>query len=269
MAEDEDDKLAKLYRFRSLSEPFGRSTAEDIILHNRMFWQSPNNFNDPFDCNPVFRFGRGRLGRHVYMRSLVRRMMPDAPKHQRKSVTRQLIAEGEVRPRERVEQGFHEWMAASGVCCFSTDLACPLLWAHYADAHRGVAYEFQELLDPVFIAFDVIYTPDRPTFEITEARDDANFKHAILTKASVWEYECERRMLDYRGGPGMKAFPAAALTGVVLGARIADEDREFVMGLVAARDGELQVRQAVMSDRHFALDFIKHAFSSRPEVIVS
>jgi len=54
----------------------------------------------------------------------------------------------------------------------------------------------------------------------------------ILTKASDWAYEDEWRVIDHETGPGLKAFPEELLVGVILGARMAPDDRRYVAGLV-------------------------------------
>lgn len=253
----EAERQALLYRYRSLSGEFGRATAEDIIVNSRMYWSSPTAFNDPMDCRPHFVFGNSRRDQLAWARDAIRRNFPNAGRHERKGLERRLLDAGPAQNRQIAIEGFATWMNESAVCCFSTVPDSILMWSHYADHHRGIVFVFHQQVEPQpFFAFPVTYTEDRPSVDITRIAIDGPtaFRNATLTKAAVWSYEAEMRMIEYRVAPGFRRFPQHALRGVIFGARISDDDKNFVRGLIAAADREIECSTARLSETQFILE---------------
>ena len=253
----EAERPALLYRYRSLGGDFGRTTAEDIIVNSRMYWSSPAAFNDPMDCRPHFIFGNSRRDQIAWARDAIRRNFPKASRHERKGLERRLLGEGPVQHRQTAIEGFSQWMSESAVCCFSTIPDSLLMWSHYADHHRGVVFVFEQQFEPEpFFAFPVNYTEERPPVDITRIATDGPtaIRNAILTKAAVWSYEAEMRMFEYRVAPGVRRFPPHALRGVIFGARISDDDRNFLSALIAASGREIQCETARLSETQFILE---------------
>ena len=80
--------------------------------------------------------------------------------------------------------------------CFSQDWSKPLLWAHYADKHKGIAIGFEILQDEVI---RVDYSPDpiRAQIKLTNdlKTDEKLFLDLAKVKYKKWEYENEYRIL--------------------------------------------------------------------------
>lgn len=60
-------------------------------------------------------------------------------------------------------------------------------------------------------------------------------------------------MFEYRRGAGYRTFPPITLLGVIYGARISDNDRNYVDELVARR-GSILRYQARVDDHMFKLN---------------
>lgn len=83
----------------------------------------------------------------------------------------------------------------NGVICMSKDWDSPLMWAHYAESHKGVVLGF-DVPDQAF--YQVEYTKKRPTLADMglNTLDDItpeDIKRLIRTKAEGWSYEQEYR----------------------------------------------------------------------------
>jgi hypothetical protein len=127
------------------------------------------------------------------------------------------------------------------------------MWAHYADSHRGVCFVFRQTYTAkTFFAFDVSYEKNRPRIDFSKL-DDQVFRQCLLTKGTDWEYEHERRMLDYRKPPGQRTFPPDSLVGIILGARISQEDRQFIDELVKRRRTPVEKYTASIDEAEFRL----------------
>lgn len=83
-----------------------------------------------------------------------------------------------------------------GLLCFSPNYTDQLLWAHYADSHKGIALGFEIRSDDLF---DVKYSPNKIRARIQLLKDPGENERQYLNLARVkyeeWIYEKEHRML--------------------------------------------------------------------------
>lgn len=83
----------------------------------------------------------------------------------------------------------------NGVICMSKDWASPLMWAHYADSHKGMVLGFDV---PARSYLQVQYKKKRPTLkdmglDAVDSITVENIKRLLTTKAHGWSYEQEYR----------------------------------------------------------------------------
>jgi hypothetical protein len=118
---------------------------------------------------------------------------------------------------------FHDtkqgWASIFGVVCFSRSWNDPVLWAHYADAHKGICLGFDV---PDHLLKEAVYIPKPMTLNELMACD---FDVLYRAKAARWQYEDEVRMIVQLGAPaagGHHFVPMDGrlrLTDVILGCR--------------------------------------------------
>lgn len=126
----------------------------------------------------------------------------------------------------------------------------PLLWAHYADSHKGLAIEFDvqhEYFDRRRSDKDELYHLRKVKYAERSSMGrtlfDLDGDDLLVTKNLLWSYEQEWRMLaplDTAGscreisGEAVYLFPvpALAISGVVLGARVADKVSDEITELL-------------------------------------
>lgn len=252
--------IGRLYRLRSLTDDFGRKTIEDVILRQEMFWSSPTSFNDPLDCRPNLIFGRTQTDRDNWIRDAIKKQLRNRPRSERRRAEKLMKKAPPEEHSARAKKSFENFMNESAVCCFSKRADNTLMWSHYGDCHRGVNLIFEEIFEEgrngiKFVAYDVDYRKKRPEVDITTMLDGVDgMKASILTKADDWNYEEEKRMISYREPAGLRAFPAEAFKGLIFGARTSDADKEWVHGLLAQSDNDLEVWQASLSETEFSID---------------
>ena len=117
-----------------------------------------------------------------------------------------------------------------GIICFSGDITDPVLWAHYADNHKEVAFEVDYLNDSGTL-HEVQYTQERPVFDANHLADPTTLEDhmkpiidkMLYQKAPGWAYEKEYRVhisfdtCSRSGGSYFLPIPDAFVTRVVLG----------------------------------------------------
>ena len=122
--------------------------------------------------------------------------------------------------RQRVSQD-------NGIISFSRHWYQPLMWAHYADSHRGLALGF-EVPDKLLFKIDYVANRIKPDRNVDHSKSSMEgLIHKLLrTKHKEWSYEDEYRLvrpLENCVSEGDKFFTAfneiTVLKEVVLGAR--------------------------------------------------
>ena len=138
----------------------------------------------------------------------------------------------------------------------TTELKSNLMWAHYADSHRGfcVEYDFKDVDVNQYLThpMPVLYSNLRPQFPYelwlkeTEERNGEHFEKlrkeillALLTKDVAWEYENEWRIvMDARNSNAIKMPPISC---VYLGVAISNENRKLILDI--AKEKGFPVKQ--------------------------
>lgn len=105
------------------------------------------------------------------------------------------IDTGEVSLRKTVRAYRENLGSRFGMLCFSRSWRNPVLWAHYADRHRGICLGFD--VDDTRL-MEVIYSPERIAFEpsihMPDGKIDETFARTVVsTKYEMWSYEEEVR----------------------------------------------------------------------------
>lgn len=86
----------------------------------------------------------------------------------------------------------------SGVCCFFAGAARnPLMWAHYADSHRGFCVEYVVDTKDTSNLFEVNYTtkPETPSIEELLFCPHQVIGRILMRKGHEWSYEKEYRLI--------------------------------------------------------------------------
>jgi Protein of unknown function (DUF2971) len=226
----------RLFKYRSLSGD-NRAYTRRIIEQRRIYYASPQQFNDPFDCQfwvnmdgaPLNAFG---LSKQEEIRSMAASFMSEETNKE---------------------------IAVLSLTELNDNL---LMWAHYADCHHGICLDLTfRTREPLH---RVEYTDVRPHFYFADVReqdrDKARFGRSIIstlgTKASLWAYEKEWRCIDF-GGPGERTMTEAMLNGIIFGCLMSDSDKTEVRAWVESSGQPVQFFQARQRPGEFALDVIQ------------
>jgi hypothetical protein len=159
-----------------------------------------------------------------------------------------------------------------GILCLTESPANLLMWAHYADSHRGFVVEFDSGSrffdqrvgpdDDLRHLRKVIYQEERPSIVLTEMDDFSPY----LTKAKDWSYETEWRMMlplptasriigEGPTGIHLFEFPKAMIKGLILGCRMAPEKKAEIREILAGMTEYQNVycTEARIDDRQYRI----------------
>ena len=140
-----------------------------------------------------------------------------------------------------------------GVACFLDNKDNLLMWAHYADSHKGVCLKFDvlEALDFFAPAKRVKYASSYPIYNYLS--DKNKVADLLFTKSKDWEYEGEVRVIKDK--PDNYTFPKSALKEVIFGCNITIGDKKTISAILSDKYPGTKIVQAQKKDNNFGLDY--------------
>ena len=257
----------KLYRYRGM-------TSKDLartFTHCELYFTSPTQFNDPFDCNPPFSitdYSENDL--RDYTQETFRRNFPGISDPELKGKTEKSVASilrnysSVSHFAEHFNRICLEVNSEIGVLCLSEKPDDILMWSHYGDCHRGIVLQFDksELNKSGFnYCQKVDYENNIVTLKDMNINRTNPLKLAelvLLKKAAHWKYEEEWRIIvdpSLNDIPGCRIykFPKEVLTGVIFGCKMAPEDKNAVHTWLKAGNHQALIYQAIRETSAYSL----------------
>lgn len=255
-SKNSESNLEFLYKYYSLNKSNAHHI-EKIFTHNKLYFRSPRDFNDPFDSKIQLVFDGSKDDWERYLRELYKKFRPNWNRKQR-------LAEVRIKMRERRYKRLPEGMPNSyldemGVFCMSEVKDQILMWAHYGEGHTGFCLEFKATSATPFFgrAQKIKYTEDYPSINFFKSSRDAQMKAILLTKAKLWCYEKEWRIIEHEHGADTYSFPPELLTGVIIGCQMPDENKTKIIHWAKDRNPRPILYKAEVKERAFGLDIEK------------
>lgn len=267
MTHDADDELRRviqpdgdapvpgdLYKYRSLAQP---KWVRELVVDQRLYFPKASALNDPFDCNPTFDTTATLEERRRYLRGFVTRTMKGKPRPERRRFESRI--RGDMPTFIKTMTRSHaQTMENLGVYSLSAEPLDLLMWPHYADDHRGICVRFSMagLLNEGHVPIPVTYAQQRPVVNPIIEEPEASAIRSIQTKALAWACEKEWRVVENMGGGKVVQLKRDVIDGVILGARITDENRAMVLEWVREAGRPIEVVQARFHSREYALETV-------------
>jgi hypothetical protein len=249
-----------LYKYYCYHAPDKNEWTHRIFKHNEIYFAAPKDFNDPFDSIQRFVYPTSPEERQRFIREWVRRVSPEIPEPIADRQVRGSVEAGDDIPHMEgiCETLTHQMQQSNAVFCMTTKNDNILMWAHYAGQHTGFCLEFRTD-NPLFSrARPVIYCRSLPKQNLIEflTADIRGLPLYLVTKAEDWVYEKEWRLADPGPEPGPRKYPPESLTGVILGCRMDERNREQVKEWCREREPRPTLYVAKEKKSEYGLDII-------------
>ena len=221
-------------------------------IKNNVLWLShPSRFNDPFDCAEAMLHDRpGEVKSDIFYDALLNfddsQIMEFA----------KCVVEGEQLAKDPesvspMDVYFRQKLkTAGGITCFSELPKHLLMWSHYADSHKGFCLEFSTKFAPFSNhLYRVVYENAMPTITPSERQigSAVDLRRFLLTKARVWSYEKEWRIVSESSNTTIE-YPPEALKRILVGAKATTRTVNALKRAVDTRRIEI-VRLRLANDR--------------------
>jgi Protein of unknown function (DUF2971) len=237
-------EVTSLYKYRAFNE----FSLQELI--NEVAWFStPGSFNDPFDC-----------GIHVDERKIEESVRGAVEKAYLKAgKDREQIPPSDLEIYQEDRLAFHDFrrslyelMQSVGILSLSRVNDDILMWAHYADSHKGFCIEYSRTSNNILgkQAEPVIYQDEIPSLSIQNVTGSGNGIDKLwLTKSAHWSYEKEWRVINTEGGKVFQ-FPCE-IKSIILGLKMNEQNRYTIRRILTNRN--VVFREAVKGEKQFRL----------------
>jgi hypothetical protein len=190
----------KVYKYRG----WNSDNDKNVLLENQLFFTSPKDFNDPFDCRIPYDFSL--LDDDTKINMYLAQKENDSKNTISQENLKKLIKDFELKLRNQAVKVQEEYNTLYfdgvdkhfGVLSLSERWDSILMWSHYADHHRGYCVGFwEEKLRKNFYVSggQVIYPKDNSFPRLSPIGDDIeNMIQQSHAKSSDWSYEKEYRL---------------------------------------------------------------------------
>lgn len=199
--------------------------------------------NDPFDCNPTFDtqtpdsrtalsamiLSGSKLGKYLTAGKTPTGFPSHLNPDQLKALWDQTL-EKQISDPAAVQAAFANSRETLAVLCLSSLKSNALMWAHYADGHKGMVIEFEadmlvsgkNSIHATDTLFEVRYSDQRPIYSFND-----RILECLRVKGKPWEHENEWRAIYLKSqfqvriiaGKEMRLrkFPPECIRAVFLG----------------------------------------------------
>jgi hypothetical protein len=154
-----------------------------------------------------------------------------------------------------------------GILCFSGTFRQSVLWSHYADKHRGAAFEVEYPNDPGRL-LKMEYSDNRPIVDVKQISDNTylalQLKPLIFRKSTGWSYEDEYRVVARLGEckrvgelyfrPIEEQGENTVLRRVILGFACLLKEESVIRSLRKSGFAQTQVSRAKMCQHSYEIE---------------
>ena len=249
-----------LYKYYS----FNKYT-ERIIVHNEIYFAKPLEFNDPFDSKPALDFQE--LKNPEILENFLNAEEQNAKRlgfpWDKKGIKKAIETMVKTGNFELLEERFpHSYLVEMGIFCMAKEKDNILMWSHYSDSYKGFCLEFEEIAEYFPYCLPVYYENQRPSLNMLNMPPSKQVAEMSLTKAELWEYEKEWRIIDFIEGPGVKTFPHQLLTSIIIGYRMEERDRADLNKWCHERENKPKLYEARPNKKEFKVDIFEVSYPS-------
>jgi len=244
----------KIYKYEPMSIQALRNLKSQAIYFN-----SPLNFNDPFDCNTDVKLRVPYEDEVPYILEFLREELEGHPKLSEieNHSTGELAAMGMVLAENMLKERANKVFKSKGVCCFSETNDNLLMWSHYASSAKGFCLEFDSSNEPFDKLLPVEYVDNPPELDYQKvfSIDSMYFLNALFcTKSSHWSYEKEWRVLHNEVNK-VYHYSKESLTGVYFGPEIDQDITEIICLIIQGQNPGAKFYKGARSSDSYKVTF--------------
>jgi len=202
---------------KKISRYFGKymtiNRTKNFLCSSELYFSNYEKFNDPFEFSSILEDLCTTDKKLIFYKQIG---VPDL-----------LLNDAILNGDSIIKDAINEVNKEMGVLCGTNNENNLLMWAHYADSHKGTFLLFDISKDPdvFFYPQKVIYDNDVIHLDYIKEQlgNRENLIKLLFHKSKDWEYEKEIRIVDMKYN-GPKKVKKDALAKIIFGCRTSDSD---------------------------------------------
>ena len=257
-----------LYKYRAFNEH-----SLKLLSGNEVFFSAPNRLNDPRDCKIPILYEKWTL-QQIYKMNLENlkyvepRLNSEECKRKARELAKTVYANrNDPKRREAFLNDLYEDInKIGGILSFSAVNDDTLMWAHYADGHRGfcVGFDTQKLRSfckkvedkGILIWFDKInYHEKLPQIDPYKMTDQELVITMTYSKSARWSYEEEYRLMCADRPDYLIKIDPNIISHVLLGSSCSEDNRLAVIDILKSRVDNIPLSIAVQKENEGGITF--------------
>ena len=229
-------KISKLYKYYSYN-----SNSLSVLINRKVWFSRPASLNDPYDLgidfvnyinSTDFRYMIETCCKLPSISSERRQELEKIGRLERNSPDPVALSES----WEKVNDKLRNDLMNSGVFCMSELNDNILMWAHYANGHKGFCVEFardsNSTLGNIEVTNPVVYSCDFPSpSPFSDEGRSSCFDDLFLTKSKDWAYEKEWRMINEEGDILLNV--PGKISAIIFGLKMPSQHKKTIRNIFA------------------------------------
>jgi Protein of unknown function (DUF2971) len=229
-----------IYKYFKINDNF-----YDFLLNDRLYFSNPYSFNDPFDCKI--------LDQTHWDSDSIRTYCINNNLNDDKFIDGLAgFWSSPEKLRKHINDFVQEVVSGFGVCCFTADPLNILMWSHYGDSHNGVCVKINTTDEAFFRETHFVnYSKEYPILLYKNLTKFPLYE-TLLTKAEIWQYEKEVRVLKWQNG----LFPIDknCLSEIMLGVKTDQKEVEKIKKIISKKNIIVDFSQLRVDETEFRLN---------------
>lgn len=250
-----------LYKYASWKDKYTKENLEKRYI----FFNTPENFNDPFDLYAKFSIGNREFLKDLFQKEGVTEDIES------------LITNEQLLDFARLMDRSISINSKYGITCFSKLCNSILMWAMYADKGGGICLGFDidfansdtvkdmlsqienldKLSGAMFEIIDINYNEERPVLEYTP---DYDIRELLHTKFKDWNYEEEVRIMVQGNKqyvfPSKLSYAPKYLSKIILGPMMSIKDFVEFYHLIVKKNPRIDYQIAVLDKDEYKYNIL-------------
>jgi len=248
-----------LYKYFSLENSEKLRRVKDILENNSIFLSSPSTFNDPFDCKAQYVFKTDN--KDEITNGILKGLTKKYPERKIEDLQKVAFDLANSKDQQNILSKeatlkLSDNINKLGIFCLSSKMDNILLWAHYADEHRGICIGYDRAKQGIDIAKKVIYGKDYPKVDILKLGEKEYVKTlvdlTVFTKSEDWIYEDEYRIACYDVRDRLQRMQENTIKEIYLGLKMI-ENKEAILDIIQKMKNKPKVFQMRSKEDKFEL----------------
>jgi len=279
-----------IYKYREINENSIKNLQDDTV-----WLADPSNFNDPYDSAHTADFNamhkndsaeslekyfsdprfsvdidvetkKHLLSQEQPFEALSEYFLKDEPEDKKLLIKSMIEKVTNDRYAKLTKENSVGVSSSFKLCSFSEVYNSMLMWAHYADYHKGFCVEYnvsaweessfkRRFLYPVIYSNSMFNATDYFSYDNkNNDRNNLYLSQTALIKSKEWEYEKEWRLVFSNGVfETEKSYPIGTAKAVYLGAKIKSEKQDLLVNIC----NEKNIKLYKMKTSHNTFNLVK------------